>query len=321
MSDWDTQEYSQERTYTLHLLDELQHGENTHQRAAVYKSPHMVDYEVLSGDKLTYNDILNLTASINIVSEFYDVNAVAFVKRGKPCGVALGRTSYDAYTKAFDCDPISAFYGVIAFSSAVDYDSAKHIDSMSVSVVVAPEFEPSALDLLKANPEIKLVKLITPLKDYKKYIDEEIKVTPFGTLIQDANRSELNKDTFKVVTKQKPSPEQIEDAIFAWKVAKHAKSNAVVIVKDFKTIAIAQGQTTSLAAVDWALNLACDEAKNAVLASDDVLPAEDSIHAAVLARIGLIIQSGGSIKDERIIQTADKYNIAMITTGIKNNKN
>ncbi len=313
--------YPDEKNITLSLLKELVHGENTHQRAAVYQSHKMVDYELLSGEALTYNDILNLSASVNIVSEFYDVNAVAFVKRGKPCGVALGRTSYDAYTKAFDCDPISSFYGVIAFSSVVDFDSAKHIDSMSVSVVVAPDFEPQALELLKNNQELKLVKLITPLKDYKNFIDEEIKITPFGTLVQDANRSELSKDTFKVVTTQKPTPEQIEDAIFAWKVAKHAKSNAVVIAKDFKTLAIAQGQTTSLAAVDWALNYACDGSKNAVLASDDVIPAEDSIHAAVLGRIGLIIQSGGSIKDDNIIQTANKYNIAMIMTGIKNNKN
>lgn len=313
--------YPEEKTLKLSLIKELEHGENVHQRAAVYKSSRMVDFELLSGEELVYNDVLNLSAVLNIISEFYDVNAVAFVKRGKPCGVALGRTSYDAYTKAFDCDPISSFYGVIGFSSMVDYDSAKHIDSMSVSVVVAPDFEPQALELLKNNPEIKLIKLITPLKDYKNYIDEEIKITPFGTLVQEANRSELNKDTFKVVTKQKPTPEQIEDAIFAWKVAKHAKSNAVVIAKDFKTIAIAQGQTTSLAAVDWALNLACDEAKNAVLATDDWLPAEDSIHAAVLGRIGLIIQSGGSIKDYKIIEAADKYNISMVMTGIINNKN
>lgn len=313
--------FPQEKKIKLSLIKELEHGENTHQRAAVYSSAHMVDFELLSGDELVYNDVLNLSAVLNIVSEFYDVNAVAFVKRGKPSGVALGRTSYDAYTKAFDCDPISAFYGVIGFSSVVDYDSAKHIDSMSVSVVVAPKFEPKALELLVHNPAIKLVKLNTPLKDYKNFAEEEIKSTPFGTLIQDANRSELNKDTFKVVTKQKPTPEQIEDAIFAWKVAKHAKSNAVVIAKDFKTIAIAQGQTTSLSAVDWALNLACDGAKNAVLASDDWLPAEDSIHAAVLARVGLIIQSGGSIKDDKVIETADKYNIPMIMTGIINNKN
>ena len=313
--------YPEVKNYCLTLLNKLAHGENTHQPAAVYKSPKMVDYEIISGENLTYNDILNLSAAVNIVSEFYDVNAVAFVKRGKPCGVALGRTSYDAYTKAFDCDPISAFYGVIAFSSIVDFDSAKHIDSMSVSVVIAPDFEPKALDVLKINPEIKLVKLITPLSEYKSYVDEEIKITPFGTLVQDANLSELNKDTFKVVTVQKPTPEQIEDAIFAWKVAKHAKSNAVVIAKDFKTIAIAQGQTNSLSAVDLALNMACDGAKNAVLASDDWLPAEDSIHAAVLARIGLIIHSGGSITDEKVIKVADKYNMAMITTGIINNKN
>lgn len=321
MNNNDDIQNSDVKNYSLKKINELQFGENTHQHAAVYESPKMVDFEIVSGRELTYNDILNMNVAVNIISEFYDVNAVAFVKRGKPCGVALGRTAYDAYTKAFDCDPLSSFYGIIGFSKAVDFDSAKHIDSMSVSVVVAPDFDEKAFELLKANSEIKLVKLNTPLSDYKKFVDEEVRITPFGTLIQEPNRSELDKDLFKVVTVQKPTSEQIEDAIFAWKVAKHAKSNAAVIAKDFKTIAIAQGQTTSFAAVELALNCACDEAKNAVLASDDWLPAEDSIYAAVQSRISLIIQSGGSYKDAKITEIANKYNLSMITTGIKNNKN
>ena len=317
MSDRDTQEYSQERTYTLHLLDELQHGENTHQRAAVYKSPHMVDYEVLSGDKLTYNDILNLTASINIVSEFYDVASVAVVKHNTPCGVALGKSINEAYLKAIDSDPISAFGGIIAFSQPVNTEIAKHASSMFLEVLVAPDYEPEALELLKKKKNLRIIKLNTPLKDFKKFCEKDIKVTPFGTLVQEFDTKELDKDSFEVVTKKKPTTEMIEDMVFAWKVCKHVKSNAIVIAKDFKTLAICGGQTSRIDSMEIALNRACDGAKDAVAASDGFFPAIDNIQAAAQCRIAGIIQPGGSIKDKDVIDAANKYDMVMITTGIR----
>ena len=232
--------------------------------------------------------------------------------------MALGRSIYDAYTKAFDCDPVSSFYGTVGFSRPVDEEVAKHLNSMSVEVVVAPDFDEKAIELFKDNSEIKLVKLNTLLKDYRKMTCEEVIMSPFGALVQDSNNSELDKDMFKVVTREKPTAEQIEDAIFAWKVVKHAKTNAAVIARDFKTSAIAQGQTNALAAVEWALNYACDNSKEAVLASDAPIFAEDCIYSAIQGRIGLIIQPGGAIKDQKIIETCDKYGIAMITTGVRN---
>ena len=185
---------------------------------------------------------------------------------------------------------------------------------------MAPDYTPNALEQFKDNPEIKLVKLNTPLHEYKKLIQEDIIMTPFGALVQDSDLSELDKDLFKVVTKAKPTKEQIEDAIFAWKVAKFAKTNCAVIARDFKTVAIAQGQTNSIVAVEQALNYACDNSKEAVLASDSTIHAEDCIYSAIQGRISLIIQPGGSVKDQQIIETCDKYGIAMITTGIRNYK-
>lgn len=306
------------KTFNFEKIRDLAYGENPHQKGAVYKTENIIDYEVLNGKDLTFNDILNITEAVNIVSEFYDVNCVAIVQHAKPCGVALGRSLYDAYTKAFDCDPISSFYGVVGFSKAVDAEVAKHLNSMSVEVIVAPDFEPDAIKQFEDNTSIKLVKLNTSLKEYRRLTVEEVFITPFGVLVQDKNNSELNKEMFKVVTREKPTPEQIEDAVFAWKIAKHAKTTSAVIVKDFKTTAIIQGQTNAISAIENALNYACDASKDAVLASDSTLSAEDAVFAAVQGRISLIIQPGGSIKDQSIIDICNKYGIAMITTGIRN---
>lgn len=306
------------KTYNFEKVKELKCGENQHQHASLYKMDKMVDYEVINGKELSFNNILDVAEAVDIVSEFYDVNAVAIVRHGKPCGVALGRSLYDAYTKAFDCDPVGSFYGVTGFSRIVDLEVAKLLNSMAVEVIVAPDFDPKVVEFFADNSEIKLVKLNTLLKDYKRLVVEEVIITPFGALVQDRNTSELSKDTFNVVTKVKPTAEQIEDAVFAWKTVKYAKTNAVVIARDFKTSAIAQGQTNTLSALEGALNFACDNSKDAVLASDTVLTSEDCIYSAVQARIAVIIQPGGSIKDQNLIEICDKYGIAMITTGIRN---
>lgn len=311
---------SESKIFDFKKIQELRYGENPHQKAGLYSNKKEVNYEILWGKELSYNNILDMTAATNIVSEFYDVNAVAIVKHLAPCGVALGSDILDAYQKAFDCDPVSAFGGIVAFSREVTKDVAKLLNAVFLEVVIAPDFDEEALEILKGKKNLRIVKLNTSLEDYKKIANEEIKITPFGVLIQDTDKKELDKDLFKVVTKVKPTPEQIEDAIFAWKVCKHAKSNAIVIAKDFKTLAIGQGQTNRVGAFEWALNYACDGSKDAVAASDGFFPAVDNIQAAAQGRIALIIQPGGSIKDADVIAEADKYNMAMITTGIRHFK-
>lgn len=306
------------KRYEFEPIKCLNFGANPHQNAGLYRQGKLADYEVCAGGDLSYLNIINITQAMNIVSEFFDVNAAVIVKNGTTCGVALGKNIYDAYTKAFDCDPVSAFFGTIGFSKKVDVETAKHISSMAVEAVIAPDFEPQALKLLSETRFTKVVKLNTPLEEYRSWACEDIMMTPFGTLIQDKNKSELDKDLFKVVTKTKPMAEQIEDAIFAWKIAKHTKSSSAVIAKDFKTVAIGQGQPNSVSVVEQALNFACDGSKNAVLAFDEPIPTAECIYAAAQGRIGLIIQPGGALKDAEIIAAADKYNIVMITTGVRN---
>ena len=305
------------RTFFLNKEGGLRYGENPHQSASLYKHNEIADYDFLNGKELSYNNILDMTAAINIVSEFFDVPAVAIVKHNTPCGVALGKSIEEAYLKAFDTDPISAFGGIIAFSQKVNKEIAKHASSVFLEVLIAPDYDADALELKKKKKNLRIIKLNTPLKDFKNLVEKDIKVTPFGTLVQDIDRKELDKETFKVVSKKKPDAEMIEDMVFAWKVAKHVKSNAIVVAKDFKTLAICGGQTSRIDAMEIALNRACDAAKDAVIASDGFFPAIDNIQAAAQCRIAGIIQPGGSIKDKEVIDAADKYDIVMITTGIR----
>lgn len=313
-------EETEDKNFSFEKLQDLRYGENPHQKAGLYNTPKIANYDVLWGKELSYNNILDMTTAVNIVSEFFDVPAVAIVKHTAPCGVALGKDIYEAYTKAFDADPISAFGGIVAFSQKVNEKIAKVLNLVFVEVLIAPDYDEEALEILRLKKNLRIVKLNTSLEDYKKIMTEEIKITPFGTLIQEVDKKELNKDTFKIATKKKPTAEQIEDAIFAWKVAKHAKSNAIVIAKDFKTIAIGQGQTSRICSMEWALNFACDDSTDAVAASDGFLPAIDNIQTAAQGRIALIIQPGGSIKDTDVIETADRYGMAMIMTGIRHFK-
>lgn len=305
------------RTFFLNKEGGLRYGENPHQSASLYKHNEIADYDFLNGKELSYNNILDMTAAINIVSEFFDVPAVAIVKHNTPCGVALGKSIEEAYLKAFDTDPISAFGGIIAFSQKVNKEIAKHASSVFLEVLIAPDYDADALELLKTKKNLRIIKLNTPLKDFKNLVEKDIRVTPFGTLVQDIDRKELDKETFKVVSKKKPDAEMIEDMVFAWKVAKHVKSNAIVVAKDFKTLAVCGGQTSRIDAMEIALNRACDAAKDAVIASDGFFPAIDNIQAAAQCRIAGIIQPGGSIKDKEVIDAADKYDIVMITTGIR----
>ncbi|MDD3237955.1 MAG: bifunctional phosphoribosylaminoimidazolecarboxamide formyltransferase/IMP cyclohydrolase [Candidatus Gastranaerophilales bacterium] len=304
-------------SYSAKKQKDLRYGENPHQSAALYSTEKVLDYDVLNGKELSYNNIMDMTAATAIASEFYDVCCVAIVKHNTPCGVALGADIIEAYNKAFDCDPISAFGGIISFTQVVNEKLAKQLVDVFLEVLIAPDYTPKALGILKTKKNLRVVKLNTPLEEYKKYLSKEIRVTPFGTLVQEADKADLQKDTFNVVSKAKPTSEMIEDMIFAWKVAKHCKSNAIVVAKDFKALGICQGQTSRVDAVEIALDRACDGSKGAVLASDGFFPAIDNIQAAAQGRIAGIIQPGGSIKDKDVIACADKYNIVMITTGIR----
>lgn len=286
---------------------EFAFGENSHQRARIEKDNNTIDYEI--SDSLTFNEFTAVVKGLNLISEFYDVNAACTVKGSGICAIALGQALSDAVQKVMDSDPVDFISSVVVVSSEVDSETARFVKDSNI--LVAPKYTKAALEILESH-NIRYVIIKTPLKDYKQYLPENVKVTPMGTFIQTPNLSELDKDTFKVVSKQKPTVEQIEDAVFAWKVAKYINSQAIVIAKDLKTTAISQGLKT--ASIEFALDYSCDMSKDAILASDMPLTVHD-INVASQGRIGLVIVPDA---DKDVIDKADKYGMALITTGFTN---
>ena len=287
----------------------ITYGENPMQKASVEANEKMIDYE--ASNSLTYINFLSILKGLDLISEFYDVNAACSLKGTGVCSVALGQSLADAVMKAMDSNPIDFVNAVIVVSSEVDSEIARFLKDSNI--IVAPKFTKSALEILESR-NVTYVTIKTPLKDYKNYLSNEVKVTPLGTLTQAPNLSELDKDIFKVVSKVKPTVELIEDAIFAWKVAKHNNSQAIVIAKDLKTTAVAQGLQS--ASIEFVLDYSCDSSKDAVLASDMPITVHD-VNVAAQGRIGLIIVP---FADKEVVAHADKYSISVITTGFTNIK-
>ena len=285
----------------------LEYGENTFQKAELESHDKTVDYEIYGN--LTYTEILSLSKGLDLMSEFYDVKAACTVKGSGICASALGQSLADAVQKVMDSNPIDFMTSAVVVSSEVDSEVARFLKDSNI--IAAPLFTKNAAEILETSG-VKYLTIKTPLKEYKKYLSNDIKVTPLGTLTQTPNLKELEKDNFKVVSKAKPTVEQIEDAVFAWKTAKHCRSQAIVIAKDLKTSAISQGLQS--ASVEFALDYSCDMSKEAVMASDMPITVHD-INAASQGRIGLIILP---FAEKDIINQADKYNIALITTGFTN---
>ena len=285
----------------------ITYGQNATQNAGFELNDKTIDYETSAN--LNYIQILSLVKGLNLISEFYDVQAACSIKGTGISAVALGQSISDAVQKIMDSNPIDFMNSVIVVSNEVDSEAARFFKD--TNIIAATGFTKNALEILEARG-ITYVTINTPLKDYKNYLSNEVLVTPLGTLTQTPNKSELDKDLFKVVSKQKPTVEQIEDAVFAWKVAKHNSSQAIIIAKDLKTTAIAQGLQT--ASVEFALDYSCDTSKDAVLASDMPITAHD-INVAAQGRISTIIVPFAS-KD--LIDLADKYSISLITTGFTN---
>ena len=291
------------------LIDEIKivNGENSFQNAEFEANDKVIDYE--TSKNLSYSDIISITRGLGVISEFYDVNAVTSVTPIGICAVSLGKTVEEALINVIDSNPIDFMKSTIVSSKEIDSDLVKMFKN--TNIIVAPSFTKNAIEYLE-NHEICYVTIKTPLKEYKKYLSNEVVNTPLGTLTQTPNISELDKNTFKIVTKTKPSVEQIEDAVFGWKVAKHASSQAVIIAKDLKTTAIAQGLQS--ASVEYALDYSCDMSKEAILASDLPITIHD-VEVAAQGRISTIIVPTATAD---IIAKADKFNIGIITTGFTN---
>ena len=308
-------------TIELKNYIELSYGENVSQKASISPIQNSIEYEILSDDTaLEYLDYLNLSRVLEVLSEFFDVNTVAISKDGLLCNVALGHSLLNAFEKNVESDPISIVGSTVGFSKKVTLDLAKHFLGMNFRNIIATSFDKDAVDYLITNSNLNIIRIKSPLQELLAFSDYDIKLTPFGYLVQEQNLSRLTKSSFKVAGKTKPTQQQAEDAIFAWKVAKYTKSKSVVIVKDLSVKSIVQSRNNMIEAVEQAMNFACENSKDAVIATDGVIENEEVINAAIQGRIGLIIDAGDGINSSKLIKLADKYNIAYVVTGIRNNR-
>jgi phosphoribosylaminoimidazolecarboxamide formyltransferase/IMP cyclohydrolase len=321
MTDFAQDDTPEKLTVTYELKQKLRYGENPHQQAAFYKKPLGSTFSIanavqLHGKELSYNNINDADAALQIVKEFSEPVAVA-VKHMNPCGVGTGKTGYEAFEKAFAADPVSIFGGIIAFNQEVDLVTANKLHELFLEIIIAPSFSAEALTILTAKKNLRL--LTIPFDVVKK---TEMKMTTIegGLLVQEQDRFALADANVTVVTKRQPTDAEWEALKLGWKVVKQVKSNAIVVTTADMTVGIGAGQMNRVGAAEIALKQAGDKADGAALASDAFFPMDDTVEAAAKAGIMAIIQPGGSIRDVDSIRKADEYGIAMVFTGIRHFK-
>ena len=297
---------------------DLRYGENPHQAAAFYRrstaTEHsLVNAEQLGGKPLSYNNLLDTDACWAIAREFTEP-AVIILKHQNPCGSANGATIAEAFDRAFACDTKSAFGGIIAANKTVSLEMVEHINEnkLFVEVIIAPDYEPEALALLQEKPNLRI--LATGGIDAPG-AEPEFRTVDGGVLIQDVDVVSEDPTQFTVPTKRKPTEKEMDDLMFAWKVVKGVKSNAILVAKDHAGIGMGPGQPNRVDSCEIACKRAGEACKGAVAASDAFFPFNDNIDVLASHGITAIIQPGGSIRDEESIQACDKYGIAMVFTG------
>ncbi|CAM3463763.1 bifunctional phosphoribosylaminoimidazolecarboxamide formyltransferase/IMP cyclohydrolase [Marinicrinis lubricantis] len=316
------EEFPERYTVTYEKVQELRYGENPHQKAAFYKKPlaeagSITTAEKLHGKELSYNNINDANAALNIVKEFTEPAVVA-VKHMNPCGVGIGESIAQAYQKAYEADPTSIFGGIVAANRTVDKEMAEKLHEIFLEIVLAPDFTPEALEILTKKKNIRLLKL-GELQGSQK-AEQLITSVEGGMLVQDKDVRQLADEDIQVATDRKPTEEELKQLLFAWKVVKHVKSNAIVLAKDNMTIGVGAGQMNRVGAAKIAIEQAGEQAVGSVLASDAFFPMGDTLELAAKAGIKAVIQPGGSIKDEESIKVANENGIAMVFTGVRHFK-
>lgn len=299
---------------------ELRYGENPHLQGAYYSEgwhdePCVGNARQLHGKHLSYNNIFDLDGALETVKEFEEA-CCAIIKHSNPCGVATTTGDIaDAFQKALDCDPTSAFGGIIAFNREVSLAAAEKITEAFYECVIAPDFQSKGLELLKKKKNIRLLKTL-PIRRYE-IKGWDMKKVVGGMLIQDRDIDLLPASQGKVVTKRQPTTEELKAMDFAWRVVKHVKSNAIVYAREDRTVGIGAGQMSRVDAAKLGLMKAQSAIKGTVMSSDAFFPFRDSIDSAAEAGVTAIIQPGGSIRDEEVIAAADEHGIAMVFTGMR----
>ena len=340
-ADGQDEDFPQALDLKFKKLQDLRYGENPHQKAAFYKDeaanePSVSCAAQLHGKELSFNNIIDLNAALEIVKEF-EAPAAAIIKHTNPCGTAVAKTLKQAYIDALDCDRLSAFGSIVGFNRPVDIEVANTIlkEADFVECIIAPSYEKGALDALRTKKNLRLLEvknfgpstgsgpnpeLVEGFGSRPGAPDRDMKKVVGGILIQDRDLAHIKESDLKVVTKAKPTKAQIESLLFGWVVAKHVKSNAIVLCQGTKTVGVGAGQMSRVVSVKIAAEKAGAKSKDSTLASDAFFPKEDGIEQAAQAGAKAIIQPGGSIRDAEVIKMADKLGIAMVFTGVRHFK-
>lgn len=305
-------------TLTGQLKQVLRYGENPHQPASWYQSGNTgwTTAHQIQGKELSYNNLLDLEAARQVIAEFAQPDCLAaavIIKHTNPCGVALGDTLVEAYTKAFNADDVSAFGGIVALNRPIDAPTAEALTQTFLECVVAPGCEPEAQALLSKKSKLRV--LVLP--EIQGIAQPVVKTIAGGFLVQASDDQPDDPNQWQVVTTRQPTPDQWQDLQFAWTVAKHVKSNAIVVSRDRVTLGIGAGQMNRVGSVAIALNQAGNQATGAVLASDGFFPFDDSVRTAAAAGIYAIIQPGGSLRDQDSITAANELGLVMVFTGCR----
>lgn len=315
------EKYPEKFTITFDKVQELRYGENPHQSAAFYKGMNpqysLANAKQLHGKELSYNNIQDGNAAIEILKDFEGQPAVVGLKHMNPCGVGIGKTIEEAWDKAYEADPVSIFGGIVAFNEPIHASVAEKLSKIFLEIIIAPAFDEDAFEILSKKKNIRLMQLDTSLEVNAKY-----KVTNVndGLLVQDIDDHKITAEDLRCVTNRKPTEEELEQLLFAWKVVKHVKSNAIVLVKDNMTIGVGAGQMNRVGAAKIAIEQAGEKAKGSIMSSDAFFPMPDTVEEAVKAGVTAIIRPGGSIKDQLSIDVCNEHGIAMVYTGVRHFK-
>ncbi len=295
----------------------LRYGENPHQKAELYGEFNKY-FEALHGKELSYNNILDLVSSAELVEEL-GKNSCAIIKHTNPAGAAIGKNLIEAYNNALKCDPVSAFGGIVAFSDEINSEIADTLNNIFLEVICAPSFSDEALKILQKKKNRRLVKQLKPLSGE----NVNFRNVPGGLIKQDHDKVDLIEENLKIVTEKKPSEKELEDLKFAWKIAKNTKSNAIVFAKDNAAIGVGAGQMSRLDSVKIAKMKSGEHGLNlngSVAASDAFFPFADGLIEIIKCGATAVIQPGGSVRDQEVIDAANQNNISMVFTGIRHFK-
>lgn len=329
----ETEDLAPQLSLDLQMIQPLRYGENPHQKAAFYRSPFSLpgglqDARVLQGKELSFNNLLDCDAAAQIVADFPEHRACTIIKHTNPCGTALAQGSeslLSVYQRALAVDPKSAFGGIVAFNQAVDAETAEALSQLFLECIVAPSYSPEALTILGSKKNLRVLALPYLALEGKATEDRQYDLRSVlgGVLLQERDAARCSAETWRVVTQRQPTPAERDDLVFAMRLCKHVKSNAIVYAKDLSSVAVGAGQMSRIDSAQFAAGKAAEFGRSivgTVMASDAFFPFRDTVELAAERGVRAIIQPGGSLRDQESIDAANTHGIAMVFTGIRHFK-